>query len=65
MNKKLPDDLITTAEARDLLNVSTVKMAQLLRDGTLRYFTSPLDRRVKFVSRAEVVALKPSRSEAA
>jgi hypothetical protein len=65
VNKKLPDDLITTAEARDLLNVSTVKMAQLLRDGTLRYFTSPLDRRVKFVSRAEVVALKPSRSEAA
>ena len=65
MNKKLPDDLITTAEARDLLNVSTVKMAQLLRDGTLRYFTSPLDRRVKFVSRAEVVALKPARSEAA
>ena len=65
MNNKLPDDLITTAEARDLLNVSTVKMAQLLRDGTLRYFTSPLDRRVKFVSRAEVVALKPARSEAA
>ena len=65
MNNKLPDDLITTAEARDLLNVSTVKMAQLLRDGTLRYFTNPLDRRVKFVSRAEVVALKPSRSEAA
>jgi hypothetical protein len=65
VNKKLPDDLITTAEARDLLNVSTVKMAQLLRDGTLRYFTSPLDRRVKFVSRAEVVALKPARSEAA
>ena len=65
MNNKLPHDLITTAEARDLLNVSTVKMAQLLRDGTLRYFTNPLDRRVKFVSRAEVVALKPSRSEAA
>ena len=65
MNNKLPDDLITTAEARDLLNVSTVKMAQLLRDGTIRYFTNPLDRRVKFVSRAEVVALKPSRSEAA
>jgi hypothetical protein len=65
VNNKLPDDLITTAEARDLLNVSTVKMAQLLRDGTIRYFTNPLDRRVKFVSRAEVVALKPSRSEAA
>jgi hypothetical protein len=60
-----PTDLITTYEARCLLKVSHTKMAQLIRDGILRHFTNPLDRREKLVSKAEVLALIPSRAEAA
>jgi len=60
-----PNDLITASEARRLLGVSAVKMAQLIKDGTLRHFPNLLDRREKLVSRAEVLALKPPRAEAA
>lgn len=58
MENGLPVDLITTAEARELINVSRLKMAELLRDGVIRYFPDPLDKRVKLVSRAEVLALR-------
>ena len=60
-----PTDLITTSEARRILQVSAVKMAQLIREGIVRHFPNPLDKRVKFVSKAEVEALKPRRAEAA
>jgi hypothetical protein len=60
-----PIDLITTSEARKILEVSAVKMAQLIREGVIRHFPNPLDKRVKFVSKAEVEALKPRRAEAA
>lgn len=60
-----PNDLITTAEARRLLGVSAVKMAQLIRDGIVPHFPNPLDRRVKLVSKAQVESLKPKRAEAA
>lgn len=60
-----PDDLITTTEARALLSVSRLKMSLLLREGTLRHYTDPLDKRKKLVSRAEVLALKVPRAEAA
>lgn len=60
-----PLDLITASEARRLLSVSAVKMAQLIKDGTLRHFPNPLDRREKLVSKAEVLALKPPRAAAA
>jgi excisionase family DNA binding protein len=65
MPKQKPSDLITVAEARALLGVSRVKIAQLLKRGDLRYFTNPLDGREKLISRAEVEALKPKRAEAA
>ncbi len=58
---KQPNDLITAAEARALLGVSAVKMAQLLRDGHIRHFPDPLDKRVKLVSKSEVLALIPPR----
>lgn len=61
----IPQDLITTAEARALLGVSRLKMAKLLSEGTLPYFTDPLDKRKKLVSRAAVLALKMPRAEAA
>jgi hypothetical protein len=53
-----PNDLIKLAEARRILGVSEGKVSQLVRDGLLRHYVSALDKRVKFVSRAEVQALK-------
>jgi hypothetical protein len=60
-----PKDLITAMEARALLGVSRLKMRDLLREGALRHFPNPLDKRQKLVSRAEVLALIPKRAEAA
>lgn len=60
-----PADLITVSEARRLLGVSGVKMAQLIKEGSLRHFPNQLDRREKLVSKAEVLSLKPRRAEAA
>jgi hypothetical protein len=62
MPSKQPADLITTSEARELIEVSAVTMARLIRDGIIRTFPDPLDRRVKLVSRAEVLALKVRRA---
>lgn len=63
--RETPKDLISVKEARALLRISTLKMTQLLRDGTLRHFPNPLDKRQKLVSKAEVLALIPNRAEAA
>lgn len=63
MNK--PNDLIKTAEAQKLLAVGKVKMTQLIKDGIIRHYTSPLDKRLKLVSRAEILALKNETREAA
>lgn len=65
MTRQKPSDLITAAEARALLGVSRVKIAQLIKRGDLRCFSNPLDGREKLISRAEVEALKPKRAEAA
>ncbi len=65
MISELPDDLVAVAEAQRLLEVSHAKIAQLIREGALRYFPNPLDKRVKLVSRAEVLALKPKRVDKA
>jgi predicted DNA-binding transcriptional regulator AlpA len=53
MGNNTPDDLMAVAEAQRLLGVSHAKIAQLIREGMLRHFPNPLDRRVKLVSRAE------------
>jgi predicted DNA-binding transcriptional regulator AlpA len=60
-----PNDLITATEARQILGVSRLKLAQLLKEGTLRYFPDKLDKRAKLVSRAEVLELIPRKAEAA
>jgi hypothetical protein len=60
-----PTDLIMVSEARELLGVSWNKMAKLIKLGVVRHFPNPLDNRVKFVSKAEVLALVPRRAEAA
>jgi hypothetical protein len=58
MSELFPEDLIRVSEARKLLGVSSVKMAQLIRDGHVRVFAYPIDKRVKLLSRSEVLALK-------
>lgn len=58
MQEDKPADLIMVSEARKLLGVSRIKIAELIRDGYIRYFPYPLDKRVKLVSRSEVLALK-------
>jgi hypothetical protein len=58
MQEKRPADLIKVAEARRLLGVSRIKMAELIREGHIRYFPYPIDKRVKLVSQAEVLSLK-------
>ncbi|HEX8561275.1 MAG TPA: hypothetical protein VF668_24500 [Pyrinomonadaceae bacterium] len=65
MNSKTPNDLMAVAEAQRLLGVSHAKIAQLIKEGMLRHFPNPLDRRVKLVSRSEVLALKPRRVDKA
>ena len=65
MEESKPKDLITASEARSLLRVSRIKMATLLKNGTLRHYANPLDNRVKLVSKAEVLSLIPERAEAA
>ena len=58
MSDDKPADLIRVAEARKLLGVSRIKIAELIRDGYIRHFPYPLDKRVKLVSKSEVLALK-------
>lgn len=61
MNAIQPSDLIAVSEARRLLGISHAKMSRIIKDGEVRCFPNPLDRRVKLVSRDEVMALKPNR----
>jgi hypothetical protein len=66
MDVTQPSDLIRAEEARTILGVSSAKMAYLIKRGLLPYWTYPLDRRVKLVSKADVLALmKPKKAEAA
>jgi len=65
MRGNIPNDLITVAAAQRLLGVSRPTMSRLIKDGVIRHFPDPLDRRVKLVSRVEVLALKMPRAEAA
>ncbi len=61
-----PGDLIRAEEARAILGVSSAKMAHLIKQGHLPHWTYPLDRRVKLVSKADVLALmRPKKAEAA
>lgn len=62
MKRMTPKDLISASEAQALLGVSRPKMARLLKENLIRHFPNPIDKRVKLVSRAEVLALKPSRA---
>jgi hypothetical protein len=60
-----PEDLITINRAREILGVSTAKIANLVKESALTVYPNPLDKRSKLVSHAEVIALIPKRLEAA
>lgn len=65
MQHDTPTDLMPVKDARALIGVSHTKMTQLIRDGVVRTYPNVLDRREKLVSKAEVIALRPYRAEAA
>lgn len=50
-------EYISAAEAREMLGVSKPRMAEMLKNGTLKWEPNPLDRRGKVVRRADVEAL--------
>lgn len=62
---KNPTDLIPVREARELVGISDYKMTALIKAGTVATYINPLDRRVKYVSRAEVLKLKETFEKAA
>lgn len=45
--------------------VSRQKMTDLIKQGFIKSFSNPLDKRVKYVSRAEVLKLRETYEEAA
>ena len=57
-----PKDLITTTAARKLLGVGTAKMTGLIKEGVVRTYPNPLDKRVKLVSKSQVLGLMPMMS---
>jgi hypothetical protein len=62
---KNPVDLIPVREARALVGISDYKMTALIKAGIVATYLNPLDRRVKYVSRAEVLKLKETYERAA
>lgn len=61
MHSSQPKDLISVTGARKLLGVSRIKMAELLKNKVISHYPYPIDRRVKLVSKAAVMALKNTR----
>ena len=52
------EDFVTLVEAAEELGVSRFKVSRLIRDGELRAFVSPLNRKQKLVRRGDLAALK-------
>ena len=53
-----PKEWITTTQATAYLGVSTKTMSRLIRDGVIKTYDHPLDRRKKLVRFADVAKLK-------
>ncbi len=51
-------DVMTVQEAATYLGVSRFKLARLIRDGELRAYVTPLDKRRRLIKRADLDALK-------
>ena len=52
------DEFVTMREAQQILGVSKFKMWQLVRDGELTAYQSPVDRRQKLIRRSDLEALR-------
>ena len=52
------DEYVTLGEATEVLGVSRFKVWQLVREGVLPTFVSPLDRRQKLVRREDLAQLR-------
>jgi hypothetical protein len=50
-------EYVSVAEAQEMLGVSKTRMAEMLRNGELKWERNPVDRRGKIVRRADVEAL--------
>lgn len=57
-------DLIPLQEAQTLLGVSHQKMTNLVKEGLLKIYRDPLDKRKKLVRRAELARLEPKQEAA-
>lgn len=54
----MDEEYMTVGQARDYLGVNKVRMSDFLRKGELETFERGLDRRIKWVRRTDVEALK-------
>jgi hypothetical protein len=52
-----PEEWMTATDARILLGIGKNKLAEFLKNGTLKGVTSPFDKRVVLVKRADVERL--------
>ena len=50
------DDYITAKQARNIMQVSAWKMAELLKSGEIPFKESPWDKRIKLIKREDVDA---------
>src|SRR2546428_4603 len=54
----MSDEYLPLLRAAEYIGVSRVKLAQLAKEGTIPYVTSPLDKRVKLFKRADLDELR-------
>ena len=54
----MSDDYLPLMRAAEYVGVSRVKLAQLAKEGTIPYVTSPLDKRVKLFKRTDLDRLR-------
>lgn len=52
------DELMTAGEAQAYLEVTKVRMASFLKNGDLKVYIREINRRIKWVRRSDVEALK-------
>lgn len=52
------DEYVTATVAREMLGINKVMLARLLGDGTLPFVPDTLDKRIKWVRRSDIEALK-------
>jgi hypothetical protein len=55
--KKKRDENIMSTEARDQYGFSRAMMTKLLKSGALPFTTDPLDARIKWVKRRDVIGI--------